>query len=327
MKLDFPLFPDSASTLAPQLDAVYFFALLVSFVFTIGIAVVVLYLAIRYRRTANNQIGKRDKAGIWLEITWSVIPLAIMMFMFVWGAKVFFRAQRPPANAVEYYVTGKQWMWKFQHPEGLREINTLHVPVGVPIKLTMTSEDVIHSFFVPDFRGKMDVLPGRYTTYWFEATKPGTFRLFCAEYCGGEHSLMGGSIIVMEKRDYEAWLTERSGEGGAQGLSGEELFAAKTCNTCHRTDSNLQAPYLQGIFGHEVVMADGSSVVVDENYLRESILEPAAKLVEGYQPLMPAYAGQLSEEELLQLIIYIKSLSEDQGTTETSEAAGSEAAS
>ncbi len=326
MKLDFPLFPDSASTLAPQLDAIYFFALAISIVSSILIALAVLYLAIRYRRTADNQIGERERAGIWLEITWSVIPFAIMMVMFVWGAKVFFHARRPPADAVEYYVIGKQWMWKFQHPEGYREINTLHVPVGLPIKLTMTSEDVIHSFFVPAFRGKMDVLPGRYTTYWFEATKPGSFRLFCSEYCGTEHSMMGGTIEVMEERDYEKWLAARAGEGGPAMASGAELFAARTCDTCHRTDSELQAPYLRGTFGHEVELTDGSMVRVDENYLRESILDPGAKVVKGYQPLMPTYKGQLSEDELLQLIIYIKSLSDDDAA-EASSAASEEAAS
>jgi cytochrome c oxidase subunit 2 len=286
----------------------------------------VLYFVIRYRRTEDNQIGKRERAGIWLEITWSVIPFAIMMVMFVWGAKVFFRAQRPPADAVEYYVVAKQWMWKFQHPEGYREINTLHVPVGLPIKLTMTSEDVIHSFFVPAFRGKMDVVPGRYTTYWFEATKPGSFRLFCAEYCGTEHSMMRGTIEVMEQRDYEEWLAGRAGEGGTEMVSGAELFTAKTCDTCHRADSELQAPYIQGIFGHEVELTDGSSVMVDENYIRESILDPGAKVVKGFQPLMPTYKGQLSEEELLQLIIYIKSLGDD-GETEATSAASEEAAS
>jgi len=325
MRLGFPLFPDSASTLAPKLDAIYFFGLLVSAVCSIGIALVVFYLAVRYRRTPENQVGHREKAGLWLEVAWSVVPLGVMLVMFVWGAQVFFEAQRPPADAVEYYVTGKQWMWKFQHPEGQREINTLHVPVGQPTKLTMTSEDVIHSFFVPAFRGKMDVVPGRYTQYWFEATKPGTYRLFCAEYCGGEHSLMGGSIVVMEERDYERWLAGNRGEAVAGAASGAEIFAAKTCNTCHREDSDLQGPYLQGIFGHEVEMADGTTVMVDENYLRESILDPGAQVVKGYQPLMPTYAGQLSEEELLQLIIYIKSLGAEEGAEAS--VASSEAAS
>ncbi len=310
MKLGFPLFPDSGSTLAPQVDAIYFFGLLVAAFFSLLIAVSIFFLAFKYRRTPENLVGKREKAGLLLEITWSVIPFGIMLVMFGWGAKVFFTAQRPPENAVEYYVTGKQWMWKFQHPEGRREINTLHVPLGQPIKLIMTSEDVIHSFFVPAFRAKMDVLPGRYTHYWFEATKPGTYRLFCAEYCGAEHSLMGGSIVVLEPREYEAWL---AGEpvGGAGLASGADLFKAKACNTCHRPDSNLQGPSLSGIFGAQAELATGGSITVDEDYLRESILDPTEKIVKGYQPLMPTYRGQLSEEELMQLIIYIKSMSEE----------------
>jgi cytochrome c oxidase subunit II len=307
MKLGFPLFPDSASTLAPQLDALYFFGLLVAAVASVGIALTVFFFAVRYRRTPENTVGRREKAGLALELTWSLIPLAVMLFMFAWGAQLFIQVQRPPADADEYYVTGKQWMWKFQHPEGLREINTLHVPVGRPIKLTMTSEDVIHSFFVPAFRGKMDVLPGRYTSYWFEATKPGTYRLFCAEYCGGEHSRMGGSIVVMEEHDYEAWL-ERGGAAADVTASGDQLFVTMACSTCHRADSALRAPYLEGLFGSVVHLADGSTATVDENYLRQSILDPTAKVVSGYQPLMPTYKGQLTEEELLQLIIYIKSL-------------------
>ena len=192
MKLGFPLFPESASTLSGQVDAIYFFGLGIAAFFSLLIAVAILYLAIRYRRKSEDEVGKREHAGLWLEITWSVIPLGILLLMFAWGAKVYFTAMRPPADAVEYFVTGKQWMWKFQHPEGQREINHLHVPVGQPIKLTMTSEDTIHSFFVPAFRIKMDVIPGRYTTAWFEATKTGTFTLYCAEYCGAEHSTNDG---------------------------------------------------------------------------------------------------------------------------------------
>lgn len=321
MKLDFPLFPESASTLAPQLDAVYFFTLIVSAVCTVGIALVVFFLAVKYRRTETNLIGQRDEPGLWLEIVWSIIPFGVMLLMFGWGAQVFFKARRPPANATEYYVTGKQWMWKFQHPEGQREINTLHVPVNEPIKLIMTSEDVIHSFFVPAFRGKMDVVPGRYTHYWFEATKTGTYRLFCAEYCGSEHSLMRGSIVVMEPSEYEQWLAGNRGEQAPRAPSGAELFAAKTCGTCHRPDSDLQGPQLAGLFGREVELADGSTVVVDETYVRESILDPTAKIVQGYQPLMPTYKGQLSEEEILQLIIYVKTLgaegADETGSSET----------
>ncbi|MDH3746148.1 MAG: cytochrome c oxidase subunit II [Acidobacteriota bacterium] len=321
MKFGFPLFPESASTLAPQVDAIYFFGLGVAAFFSTLIACLIFYLAIRYRRRSEDEVGKREKAAMWLEIAWSIIPLGILLFMFAWGAKVYFEARRPPGDAVEYFVTGKQWMWKFQHPEGQREINHLHVPVGQPIQLKMTSEDVIHSFFVPAFRIKMDVLPGRYTTVWFEATKTGTFRLFCAEYCGAEHSRMGGSITVMEPRDYEQWLARADSATGPLALAGAQLFEAKTCGTCHRPDSNLLAPILHGLFGEEVTLASGDKVLVDENYLRESILDPKATVVSGYEAkaVMPTFVGQLSEEELVELISYIKSLGDAASHGETPE--------
>ncbi len=316
----FPLFPESATELAREIDALYFMALGITAFFSLLIAVLVLFFAIRYRRQSDDEVGKPEKAGIWLEILWSAIPLAILIGMFGWGAKIFFEARRPPSDAIAYYVTAKQWMWKFQHPDGRREINDLHVPLGQTIKLIMTSEDVIHSFFVPAFRVKMDVLPGRYTTLWFRADKAGTFRLFCTEYCGTEHSFMRGSVIVMEPRDYEAWLGNRT-LGPQRVATGEELFAQLACNTCHRSDSAAQAPILDGIFGKMEKLVDGSEVLVDENYLRESILNPGAKLVEGYMAVMPTAQGRLSEEELLQLIRYLKSLSEE--TPVAAETAGS----
>ena len=304
---DFPLFPDKATELASQVDALYFTFLGISAFFSLLIATLVLYFAVRYRRRSESEVGRPEKAGIWLELTWSFIPLVILMVMFTWGAKVYITAYRPPANAKEYFVTAKQWMWKIQHPEGQREINHLHVPLGQPIKLTMTSEDVIHSFFVPAFRVKADVLPGRYTTVWFEGNKTGTFRLFCAEYCGAEHSRMIGSITIMEPGDYEAWLAGVE-KGPSVIATGEELFQAKACNTCHRPDTAVQGPILHGLFGEEVELERGEIVTVDANYIRESLLNPTAKVVKGYRPLMPTYQGQLSEEEILQLISYIKSL-------------------
>ena len=307
---NFPLFPERASTLAGDVDALYFTFLGISTFFGLLVAGLMLYFAIRFRRRSPEEVGRPEKAGLWLEITWSVIPLVILLGMFAWGAKVFIEAFRPPGNAVEYFVTAKQWMWKFQHPQGNREINNLHVPLGQPIRLTMTSEDVIHSFFVPAFRVKSDVLPGRYTTVWFEANKTGTYHLFCAEYCGAEHSMMRGSIIVMEPADYEMWLAGRD-TGPSVVASGEELFRVKACNTCHRSNSATLAPILHGAFGEQVELEDGSVAMVDENYIRESIINPTAKLVKGYKPLMPTYKGQVTEEEVLQLISYIKSLASD----------------
>ncbi len=308
----FPLFPERATAIARDIDAIYFFGLAIATIFSLLIAVLIAWFAVRYRRRHPSEVGQREQAPAWLELVWSIIPLGILLFMFVWGTQVYFEARRPPADAIEYYVTGKQWMWKFQHPQGNREINELHVPVGVPIKLIMTSEDVIHSFWVPEFRVKMDVLPGRYTQLWFEVDRAGTYRLFCNEYCGVEHSLMGGKVIAMEPAAYEAWLG-----GGlpqtALAASGEQLFSEKTCNTCHKIASGALGPALAGLFGTEVELQDGSRVVADENYLRESILEPRARLVKGYQALMPTFQGQVDEEELLLLIDYIKSLSGDSG--------------
>jgi cytochrome c oxidase subunit 2 len=231
------------------------------------------------------------------------------MVIFAWGASLFFTISRPPAGALEIQVVGKQWMWKFQHPDGQREINELHVPVGRPVKLTMASEDVIHSFFVPAFRVKMDVVPGRTTTTWFEATKPGVYHLFCAEYCGTKHSGMIGRVVVLEPVQYQQWLS-----GGAIGeppaLAGEKLFRNLGCNACHRPGPGGLGPSLEGLFGTSRELQTGDTVMADEDYLRESILNPNARIVAGYQPIMPPFQGRITEEGLLQLIAYIKSLGE-----------------
>ena len=304
---NFPLFPDSASSVARSVDALYFACLGITAFFSLLIAGAILYLALRFRRRHPDEHGVPERANFALEIAWSVIPFVILMVMFAWGAKVFFHLSRPPKGSVEYYAVGKQWMWKFQHPEGNREINELHVPLGLAIKLTMTSEDVIHSFFVPAFRVKADVVPGRYSTVWFEATKTGTYQLFCTEYCGAEHSRMIGRVTVMEPAAYQAWLT-----GGAPGLSvaasGEGLFNSLACNTCHRPDTAVRGPILAGLFGSRVRLHDGSTAVADDDYLRESILAPGEKIVAGYQPVMPTFKGQVTEEQLLALLTYIKSL-------------------
>lgn len=299
------LLPEQASSLAGQVDSLYLWLVGISVFFSLLIAALILVFAVRYRRRAPREVGSRFDSSLLLEVTWSVIPLLIVLGTFFWGAKLYFGMFRPPADAVEYFVTGKQWMWKIQHPTGQREINQLHVPIGVPIKLTMTSEDVIHSFFVPAFRVKADVLPGRYTTLWFKATEKGTYHLFCAEYCGAEHSKMIGQVIVMDREEYQAWLA-----GGATGVSmaaaGEQLFTQLACSTCHKADATGRGPVLVGVFGSQVRLASGRTLVADENYLRESILNPMAKVVYGYQPVMPTYQGQLSEEGLLQLISYLK---------------------
>lgn len=305
--LDFPLMPEQASTVAGEVDAIYFFLIALSAFFSALIAGLILYFAARYRRRHAHEVGEPLHGSMLLEVTWTVIPLILVMISFFWGADLFIRLSRPPADAVEYWAVGKQWMWKFQHPDGLREINDLHVPIGVPIKITMTSEDVLHDLYIPAFRVKADVVPGRYTTVWFEATKVGTYHLFCAEYCGVEHSRMIGKVVVMEQEDYAAFVAG-AGVAGTMRASGEQLFTQLACNTCHEDIGTGRGPSLQGLFGSETVTTTGRSVVADEGYLRESILQPQAKIKAGYQPIMPTYQGQVNEETIQQLITYIKSL-------------------
>ena len=302
-----PLFPERASTIAGRVDALYFFLVAIAAFFSLLIAGLIVYYAVEYRRRAPDAVGTVVHGGIVLEIAWTVIPLLISMVIFVWGASVFFAMSRPPEETMNVYVVGKQWMWKFQRLDGEREINELHVPVGRAVKLIMTSEDVIHDVFVPAFRVKADVLPGRYTHIWFQPTKPGRYHLFCAEYCGTRHSGMIGEVVVMEPSDYQAWLSGGAPEGSLAS-AGEKLFADLACNTCHRPEAQSRGPVLQGLFGKTVTLQTGETVVADEAYIRESILNPSAKVTAGFQPIMPTFQGLVSEEQLLELIEYVKSL-------------------
>jgi len=299
-----PLFPESASTMAPRVDSLYFFLIGVTTFFSLLIAGLIVFYAIRYRRRSPTSVGARIHGDLMLEVAWSVIPLVISLGIFTWGATVFVAMARPPAETLNIYAVGKQWMWKFQHLNGQREINDLHVPVGRAVKLIMTSEDVIHSLYVPAFRIKADVIPGRYTQIWFEATQPGTYHLFCTEYCGTEHSGMIGRVIVLEAEDYQQWLA--SGSEGSLAAAGSALFADLACTTCHRPDTADRGPSLENIFGTTVQLADGSEARVDEAYLREAILNPASRIRFGYQPVMPAYQGVVTEEQLIELVEYIK---------------------
>jgi len=303
---NFPLWPERASTMAGNVDALFIFLLIVTGMVTLLIFTCLLYFAARYRYRANVP-AEQIEGSTPLELTWSVIPLGVFLVIFVWGAVVYFKERTPPRDSTEVYVVAKQWMWKLEHAEGQREINELHVPVGRDVKLIMTSQDVIHSFFVPAFRIKQDVLPGRYTTTWFRATKPGTYHLFCAEYCGTQHSGMIGSIVVLAPAQYETWMS--GGSTGPLSATGEKVFAELGCATCHRSDAQGRGPNLQGLFGKPVRLQDGRTVVADENYIRESILDPGAKIVNGYKPVMPTFQGLLSEEQLNALVAYLKSLS------------------
>jgi cytochrome c oxidase subunit 2 len=305
---NFPLWPVSASSHSLAVDLLYIFLVVVSVATTLAIFAVVGFFAFKYRRRHGRE-AQPIEGNLILEIAWSAAPMGLFLLIFAWGAVIFFDARTPPQDATEIYVVAKQWMWKLEHPEGQRELNELHVPVNKDIKLIMTSQDVIHSFYVPAFRLKQDVIPGRYTTMWFKATKPGTYHLFCAQYCGTEHSGMIGEVVVMEPAEYETWLAGGA-PAGSMAQNGQQLFTQLGCSTCHRFDVQGRGPNLTGVFGKPVLLEDGRTVVADENYVRESILIPTAKVVSGFKPVMPSFQGQVSEEQLTSLVAYVKSLSQ-----------------
>jgi cytochrome c oxidase subunit 2 len=305
-----PLFPDQASSLAGSVDALFFVLIGVAAFFSLLIFALITFFAIRYHRKSETEVAPEIHGSLTLELVWTGIPLVIVLFLFGWGAKLYFDSSRPPANATPIFVVGKQWMWKIEHPEGKSEINELHVPIGQPIRLTMTSEDVIHDFFIPAFRAKMDVVPGRYSSLWFTPTKLGRYHLFCAQYCGTNHSAMNGWVEVMTPADFQRWLSG-SPAGETMAGAGEKLVAKFNCMSCHKEGG--RGPLLTGIFGRTVTLRDGRSLVADEAYIRESILNPGARVVVGYEPQMPTYQGQLSESQVLQIIAYLKSLGTAKG--------------
>ena len=303
-----PLVPERASSFAWKVDALYFYLSGVTLFFTLLISATLIFFVIRYRRRSPYEIPRPVAGSHKLETIWTIIPFLIAMTMFAWGATVYFEQYKPPENAIEVYVVGKQWMWKLQHATGQREINELHVPVGRKVKLIMTTEDVIHDFFVPAFRTKADVVPGRYQTLWFEPTKPGRYHLFCAEYCGMNHSGMTGSLIVMEPREFDDWLSGNTGNT-TPAVAGQQLYQTLGCASCHGANGEGgRGPTLTGVFGTDAQLQSGQSVRIDEGYIRESILNPQAKLVVGFGPIMPTFQGQVSEDQMVQLIAYIKSL-------------------
>lgn len=305
MNADIIFFPRQASTTAEQVD--YLFLALVSITGAVAllIAGLLIYFAIRYRRRSPEDRPPPVHSPAALEWFWTLTPMVIFIGFFVWGVVVYFGAYRAPDNATVIYGMGKQWMWKFQHPEGQREINELHVPVGRPFKILLTSEDVIHSFFVPEFRVHMDVLPNRYTSVWFKATRPGKYHLFCSQYCGTNHAGMVGTVYVMEPKEYQEWLHLHA--EGSLALQGRKKFLEYRCISCHSADENARAPVLENLYGKRVRLNGGSSVIVDEKYIRESILNPGAKIVAGYENIMPTFEGQVDEEDIYKLIAFIKS--------------------
>ncbi len=312
---NFPLWPPEASTIAPQMDALIFFMILISL---IGLTIVVLFIvgfSVLYRKE-RHPVAVQIEGSTLLEATWTIIPLGLFLIMFVWGSLVYFRVYTPPANAMNIYVVGKQWMWKAEHPGGQHEIDALHIPVGRPIQLTLISQDVFHSFSIPAFRVKREAIPGRYTSVWFQATLPGTYHLFCTQYCGTNHSAMIGQIVAMSPDDYKKWLDE-SNSGNSLAQNGERLFASLSCNACHSGRADARGPSLANVFGSTLTLTTGDKVNVDEAYLRQAILNPSEHITEGYAPIMPTYQGQISEDGVFALIEYIKSLNSNYRVEQT----------
>jgi cytochrome c oxidase subunit II len=305
----FYLFPPEAANTARQVDLLFFALTGVTLFFIIVVFVPLIFFALKYRRGSKADRSNPSSGSIFLESGWTLLPLVISIALFCWGAAAYYHMERLPADALQVQVVGKQWMWKLQHAEGKKEINELHVPLGRAVRLTMTSQDVIHSFFIPAFRVKQDAVPGRYTGESFRPTKVGEYHLFCAEYCGTKHSGMIGRVVVMEPADYENWLT--SGETAESvAFAGERLFREYGCSGCHSVNSQFRAPLLEGIYGKPVPLSTGQIVNADDRYLRDSILLPAKQISAGYENIMPSYAGRLSEEEIMQIIAYLKSIAD-----------------
>lgn len=334
MNQAFRIFPEAASHSATQVDNLSLALLAITTLFSVGIALAIMFLVARYWHTREvNRTSGHSRLMHWaMELTWSLGPLFILMVMFAWGAAVFLQAHQPPRDPIEVYVVAKQWMWKIGHQNGRREINALHIPVGTPVRLTMTSEDVIHSFFVPAFRLKQDVLPGRYSTLWFEATKPGIYHLFCAEYCGTDHSRMIGEVVVQTAEQYSLWLAKENVESLAQ--RGRRRVEALGCLKCHgqQESPNLEnwdaehprsskdsargsqiGPPLTGLYGSRVALSSGQYVLADDAYIRRSLLDPQAQTRAGFAGVMPSYDGQLEPEQIMEISAYIRSIADATG--------------
>jgi cytochrome c oxidase subunit 2 len=314
------LFPAEASTIAPYADALYAFLMTITVIGLVLVGALVFGFSIRYRK-ARSPIATQVEGSTLLEATWTIIPLALFMVAWIWGALLYFRIYDPPTNAMNIYVVGKQWMWKAEHEGGQHEINALHVPTGRAVQLTMISQDVFHSFSIPDFRIKREVIPGRYSTVWFEATTPGTYHIFCTQYCGTNHSAMIGEVTVLSPEDYEKW-TQGSTSGTSLAQNGERLFASMGCNACHSGSAAARGPNLAGVYGSKLQLTSGSQVLVNDAYLRDAILNPSQHVTAGYAPIMPTYQGQVSEDGLIDLVEYIKNMQNNyrvQQTLTTSE--------
>jgi cytochrome c oxidase subunit 2 len=309
---NFPLHPDRASSLALHVDILLYAWLALAGVVTVAVLFLIVWFAVKYRHGSGANRALPPDAALRrrnhrIEAAWIVTPLLLFMVMFGWAAVLYYAHAAAPANATEIYVVGKQWMWKLEHVGGQREIDELHVPVGRPVKLIMTSQDVIHSLFMPVFRIKQDVLPGRYTMLWFTPTRPGDYHLFCSQYCGTEHAQMIGHVVVMEPAAFERWL-ESGNASQSMAQEGAARFRQYGCSGCHGPSASVHAPKLEGLFGRRVQLADGTSTIADERYIHDSVMLPRKDVVAGYEPIMPSFQGQIAEDDLLDIVEYIKSL-------------------
>jgi len=312
---NFQLYPPEASKIAPQADALYFFMVLVSMIGMTIVILLVVGFSIMYNKK-RHPVAVQIEGSTMLEATWTIIPLGLFLIMFVWGALIYFRVYTPPANAMNIYIVGKQWMWKAEHPGGQHEINALHIPTGRAVQLTIISQDVFHSFSIPAFRVKREAIPGRYTSVWFEATTPGTYHLFCTQYCGTDHSHMIGDVVVMTPDDFKKWLAG-STSGSSLAQNGERLFASLSCTACHNGRPDARGPSLANVYGAKLTLANGRSTIADEAYLRDAILNPSQHVTQGYAPIMPTYQGQISEDGVIALVEYIKNLNSDYRVQQT----------
>jgi cytochrome c oxidase subunit 2 len=309
-----PFWPDQASSYSAELDRLVLAFTVLIVLLSAPVFFLMIGFAVKYRRGRSADRSHPVNRRVGLEVSWAVIPFLLLLVFYVWSTHLFFGLHRPPGNSLEIQVVAKQWMWKFQHPGGQREINELHVPIGRPVLLTMASQDVIHSLYIPALRLKQDVVPGRYTTMWFTADAIGTYALRCAQFCGADHAVMGGHFVALSPSDYVRWL-EQSGNDESLATQGAELFRSRGCSGCHGPSSTVKAPPLEGLFGRDVPLADGSVVTADAQYIRDSILLPHAQVAAGYPDIMPTFQNLLGEDDVLKLVAYIKSLAgEGKGT-------------
>jgi cytochrome c oxidase subunit 2 len=311
MNTDFRLLPLDAAASAARLDSLALCLLLLTGAVAAVLLALMIGFSVRYRAGSKADRTHVPKQGLPLEIAWTVIPLLLFLGIYAWGAVDYIKLYQAPANAMPVFVVAKQWMWEAQHRNGRREIGQLHVPLGRPVRLVMTSQDVIHSFFVPDFRIKQDVVPGRYTSIVFTPSRTGEYRLYCAEYCGTEHAMMLGRVVVMQPAAFAQWLESGPHQPG-MAARGYELYRRYGCSGCHDPGSSVHAPDLTGLLGRRVHLADGRELTADEPYIRDSILLPQKDVVAGYAPIMPSFAGQVGEEDILAIIEYIRESGHDE---------------